>query len=568
MTRVQLEFIKQLYDYRQNSSITFIVDTAQSIYPHSWLVKGRSFTTIGFDMTGKSNSLTKNYRTTTQIAQAAYSLIENDENIIDDENYVPPSLMDRQGYYPVLKSFRTPREEAIYVAEEIKSLLEHSYAYGGIVVIARMRKQFKLIQEVFHEKNIPVTVITKQETDFEGDTVRLLTMHAIKGLEFQIVFTIGLKHKVIPYVSYTDQEDQGIQKSNERKLLYVGMTRAKELLYLSYSGTPSVFVKDISPGYLRLNTHSRAKVFYPVHLEDYLYTDKILDIYSSEEETRQWILQELISTYGYPLALIEVEYKVKNFSQVGFVDIAVMINHKGSKVPYIIIETKSPGKGIKEGMDQLKSYMNNCNTCRYGVITDGSEFVVLNRNLEQVEDIPQYHPSMQSSGGRVYEYRDLVKQFNCRLIKNPDSPGHIVVESKDNRLEYLEPDTRKFPWFHHVSAGDLSLMNEKAEGSFILPAEWYESKGTIFLLRVRGDSMIDADIYENDLVVVEQRQDAQNRDIVVVAINEEATLKRYVLMGDSVLLIPENDKYEPIQINTEQARVMGVVIGMIKRVGE
>ncbi len=61
LTRVQLDFIKLLYESGQNSSITFIVDTAQSIYPHSWLVKGRSFTSIGFDMTGKSNSLCKNY---------------------------------------------------------------------------------------------------------------------------------------------------------------------------------------------------------------------------------------------------------------------------------------------------------------------------------------------------------------------------------------------------------------------------------------------------------------------------------------------------------------------------
>ncbi|WP_154698290.1 UvrD-helicase domain-containing protein, partial [Clostridium botulinum] len=73
LTRVQLEFLKALYNEKEYSSITFISDVAQSIYPQAWLVKNRSFTSLGYDMKGKSNSLSKNYRTTTQIAQAAFS---------------------------------------------------------------------------------------------------------------------------------------------------------------------------------------------------------------------------------------------------------------------------------------------------------------------------------------------------------------------------------------------------------------------------------------------------------------------------------------------------------------
>ncbi len=63
-------------------------------------------------MTGKSSSLAKNYRTTTQIAQAAYSLIENDTNVTSDDNFVKPSLIDKQGKYPCYKHYRTNQEEA------------------------------------------------------------------------------------------------------------------------------------------------------------------------------------------------------------------------------------------------------------------------------------------------------------------------------------------------------------------------------------------------------------------------------------------------------------------------
>ena len=574
LTRVHLELIKHLYKPGDNSSITFVVDTAQSIYPHSWLVKGRSFTTVGFDMTGKSNSLTKNYRTTTQIAQAAYSLIENDENITGDENFVPPSLMDRQGVYPVLKMFKKPGDEAVYVREEIKQLLERGYTYQDIVVIARMRKQLKLLKDILDKEEIPSAIISKTDSNFEKDAVRLLTMHAIKGLEYQAVFIIGLNQNQIPYLSYQDQEEQSIQKSNERKLLYVGMTRSKEFLYLCCSDRPSPFLQEINPQYLRLNTHSRFKVFYRVDRENYLFTEQIIDMYSSEEEVRQWMIQELMNSYGYPPELLEAECQVNNFSQVGYVDLVVNINHRDNMVPFFLIETKAPGRGLENGLEQLKSYMSNCKTCRYGVITDGNEVIVLNHKLEQIDDIPLFHPGMKASKGQVYSYYDLRRDAQLKLFKvtetgtNQNSKYQLIIEDikegNKPRQEYKDSDLSEFPVFHQVSAGAFNLMNEKPEDYFPLPAEWFNDNKEIFLLKVRGDSMIDAGIHENDLVVVKQTPKAQNRDIVVVAIGEEATLKRYTLMGNSVLLIPENENYEPIQVNTEQAQVLGVVLGIIK----
>ena len=91
-------------------------------------------------MTGKSNSLSKNYRTTTQIAQAAYSLIEKDNNITEDDNFVKPALIDRQGSYPVLKSFNDLSSELHYVSELISNQLLGKYNYNEIAIIARNNK--------------------------------------------------------------------------------------------------------------------------------------------------------------------------------------------------------------------------------------------------------------------------------------------------------------------------------------------------------------------------------------------------------------------------------------------
>ena len=93
------------------SSILFVADTAQSIYDASWLIKGRSFTSIGLDLTGTSTSLAKNYRTATQIAEVAYSLNQGDGEIMGDDNFVKPSFIDKQGTYPVFR-FITLEDES------------------------------------------------------------------------------------------------------------------------------------------------------------------------------------------------------------------------------------------------------------------------------------------------------------------------------------------------------------------------------------------------------------------------------------------------------------------------
>ncbi len=77
--------------------------------------------------------------------------------------------------------------------------------------------------------------------------------------------------------------------------------------------------------------------------------------------------------------------------------------------------------------------------------------------------------------------------------------------------------------------------------------------------------MEDANIIEGDYVLIERCQTARNRDIVAVALGDEATLKRFMQMGDTILLVPENANYEPIQVRSDQINVLGKVIGILKK---
>lgn len=390
LTRVQLEFIKRLYMNRSYSSMLFVSDTAQSIYPEAWLVKGRSFTSIGLDMTGKSTSLSKSYRTTIQIAYAAYSLIADDKNIIEEDNFVKPSLIDKHGVHPVYRGFKNKILEAEYVTKIINDELKGKYNYKDIAIISRFKNQLKEIKNYLEKNNIPYKEIENdEELDFSDDCVKLLTMHLVKGLEFKVVMIVGLNDKYMPLRSFENEfEDVDFMESMDRRLLYVGMTRATEQLFLTSDGNPSKFIKDISCKYLRINSKSNFRKLHRIDIDEYLFAYKIDDIYKSEEITRQWIIDELINRYGYPKELIDVEVKVNIETKAEKIDVVVYGDENKDKVPFIFIKTNRLEEGTERAVIHLKEYMSNYDTVKYGIVTDGNEIVIINDDLEEVDDIP------------------------------------------------------------------------------------------------------------------------------------------------------------------------------------
>ena len=396
LTRVQLEFIKALYMNKNYSSMLFVSDTAQSIYPEAWLVKGRSFTSIGLDMKGKATSLYKSYRTTLPIAYAAYSLIADDKNIIDEDNFVKPSLIDKQGVYPVYRGFKNNILEAEYVVNIIKYELMDKYDYKDIAIISRFKNQLREIKNYLDKNNIPYKEVENDdELDFNDNSIKLLTMHLIKGLEFKAVMIVGLNDKYMPLKSFANEfEDNDYVESMDRKLLYVGMTRATEQLFLTSDGNPSKFIKDISCKYLRINSKSNFRKLHRINIDEYLFTYKIYDIYRNEEITRQWIIDELINRYGYPKDLIDVDLKINMESKSYTIDVVVYDYENKNKVPFIFIKTNKLGVGTERDMINIKEYISDYNTVKYGIVTDGNEIVIINNYLEEIHDIPCFRSKL------------------------------------------------------------------------------------------------------------------------------------------------------------------------------
>ena len=125
------------------------------------------------------------------------------------------------------------------------------------------------------------------------------------------------------------------------------------------------------------------------------------------------------------------------------------------------------------------------------------------------------------------------------------------------------PEATYVPMVGRIAAGGPILAEETLEDVFPLPKQLV-GEGTLFLLEVRGDSMIDAAICDGDYVVVRQEQTAENGEIVAALIEGEATVKTLSRKEGHVWLLPHNTAYEPI--DGTHATILGIVTAVLRRI--
>jgi len=125
--------------------------------------------------------------------------------------------------------------------------------------------------------------------------------------------------------------------------------------------------------------------------------------------------------------------------------------------------------------------------------------------------------------------------------------------------------SREIPILGRVAAGKPTLAVEHVEGTIPLPVEWVKGKEA-FLLKVKGDSMSPY-ILPNDYVIVRSQPSAENGDVVVTLMGEEATVKRFFKKGKRIELKPDNERWETIQIEegSGEIQILGKVIGVFRK---
>lgn len=136
-----------------------------------------------------------------------------------------------------------------------------------------------------------------------------------------------------------------------------------------------------------------------------------------------------------------------------------------------------------------------------------------------------------------------------------------TIEIVDDEFQLARREVVNVPMIGTVTAGVPILAVEQVENYFPIPTEFLPNAET-FMLKVKGESMINVGIYDGDQIIVEQRSTARNGEIVVAMIDDSATVKTFYKENGYYRLQPENDHMDPII--TEQVEILGVVIGLLR----
>lgn len=119
------------------------------------------------------------------------------------------------------------------------------------------------------------------------------------------------------------------------------------------------------------------------------------------------------------------------------------------------------------------------------------------------------------------------------------------------------------PIVGNVAAGTPILAQENIEEYFPVSSDFIKDSSDVFMLKVKGDSMINAGILDRDYIIVRKQEIARNGEIIVALLEDEATVKRFLKTDKAIKLIPENDFMKPIVV--EDVRIVGKVIGVIRK---
>ncbi len=188
-----------------------------------------------------------------------------------------------------------------------------------------------------------------------------------------------------------------------------------------------------------------------------------------------------------------------------------------------------------------------------------------------------YPPSVREIGEAVglvspssvaYQLKELEKKGYLR--RDPNRPRAVDVRppselsaEEEEAARAARPTPAYVPVLGRIAAGGPILAEQAVEDVFPLPRELV-GEGNLFLLQVKGDSMVEAAICDGDWVVVRQQQTAENGEIVAAMLEGEATVKTYRRRGGHVWLMPQNEAFEPIAGDT--ATILGRVVAVLRRI--
>lgn len=163
------------------------------------------------------------------------------------------------------------------------------------------------------------------------------------------------------------------------------------------------------------------------------------------------------------------------------------------------------------------------------------------------------------STSSVHSHLETLEK-NGYIRRDPTKPR--AIEICDDNFHMLRTEMTNLPIIGQVAAGTPILAEENIEQYFPIPAEMVPNGEPSFILKVKGDSMINAGIFDGDRIFVQSTPDASNGDTVVALIDDSATVKTFYREKDHIRLQPENDSMDPIIV--DECKILGKVFGVFR----
>jgi len=167
-----------------------------------------------------------------------------------------------------------------------------------------------------------------------------------------------------------------------------------------------------------------------------------------------------------------------------------------------------------------------------------------------------------SSYGTVYKHLSLLEKKGM-IRRDWNQKRGVELVERDEKVAKEAPGVRELPLFGYIAAG-RPLDVEVSDETIAVP-EHLTTRGENYVLKVRGDSMIEDGILDGDLVIIARRDRVDNGEMVVANVSGEVTLKRIYREGERVRLQPANSMMSPIFASARDVAVQGVVVGLMRR---
>lgn len=452
----------------------------------------------------------------------------------------------------IVKSYCIEEDDSLlFVAYNNEHLLNTKYIYDNLEKAKYEQRSF------FDNEN-------KQKVIFKDIKQMILLMFEQYKMKNNCRLKIASENKCLEYlkesIEVVKEKTKNRNRYEKKNLFNIDVIK-KEIKFIKKSNYSSIeeyqkmFTSDAIN--IRRNSKDREIVF------------EILKEYNNRLECSNLIDKEDIGLLAFKYAK---QYGIKKYTNIIIDGV-----QKFNKVELDILKqlyTEKKHSNMIFTLDNDKIENSDCWISRkrkfktLGYKMTGKCTNFKNSFIEEVkkDNITLLNKNIYEEESKVFEtckYIDLNRKVCHEFFKDSDNSSDIY-SSDDNFTERVK-DIVKIPVYNEIAAGSPIPMNDEFEFNYTLPKEWVRADKNVFVLKIKGDSMVNKNINNGDYVVINKQKYPSNSDVVAVEIEGEATLKTFKKKGNTVTLFPENSAYEPIVLDKDkECSLLGVAIGIIK----